>query len=238
MKAMYSVAAAAAAMISAPVAAQTITSYDVVDQGWSDTPEGPSYLGYKITYNGQFTPGRPGVFSDSYGNLTGGSGSLNDRVIDYGNTGGAHLFDINELFANTSLTFYLDNVYLMDTITLFSDWQNIGAFDVTIGNQTRTYQTGINCFNGTCPPDANVIKTALGVPLSLIPTNSFTLSNWRKNDLATADFATWTALAEVQFTGRVFMRNAVPEPATWAMLIFGFAVIGAARRRREAAAFA
>ena len=39
-------------------------------------------------------------------------------------------------------------------------------------------------------------------------------------------------IGEVQFTGTAI--NAVPEPATWAMMIGGFALAGAAARRRTA----
>jgi hypothetical protein len=46
------------------------------------------------------------------------------------------------------------------------------------------------------------------------------------------DQFTWTGLAEVRFSG------AVPEPATWAMMILGFGIVGGMVRRRatEAAA--
>jgi len=40
-------------------------------------------------------------------------------------------------------------------------------------------------------------------------------------------------IGEVQFTGTAI--NAVPEPATWAMMIGGFALAGAAARRRSTA---
>jgi hypothetical protein len=37
------------------------------------------------------------------------------------------------------------------------------------------------------------------------------------------------------FGGRISVSNAVPEPASWAMLIAGFGLVGAAMRRRSAA---
>lgn len=46
------------------------------------------------------------------------------------------------------------------------------------------------------------------------------------------DQFTWTGLAEVRIGG------IVPEPATWAMLIAGFGIVGVAARRRRAAACA
>lgn len=51
---------------------------------------------------------------------------------------------------------------------------------------------------------------------------------FRGNGVTAADFA----------VDRVFAIAAVPEPATWAMLILGFGVIGAAQRRRTSAIFA
>ncbi|QMW24536.1 PEP-CTERM sorting domain-containing protein [Sandaracinobacteroides saxicola] len=41
------------------------------------------------------------------------------------------------------------------------------------------------------------------------------------------DRFTWTGLAEARYAG------AVPEPATWAMMIAGFGLVGAATRRRR-----
>lgn len=42
------------------------------------------------------------------------------------------------------------------------------------------------------------------------------------------DQFTWTGLAEVRFGG------VVPEPASWALMIAGFGIVGAASRRRRA----
>ena len=45
------------------------------------------------------------------------------------------------------------------------------------------------------------------------------------------DQYSWTGLSEVRFDG-----TAVPEPATWAMMIGGFGMVGAALRRRRVVA--
>lgn len=44
----------------------------------------------------------------------------------------------------------------------------------------------------------------------------------------------WTMLTEVDFTGTNPTAGGVPEPASWAMLIGGFGIIGMAMRRRRA----
>jgi hypothetical protein len=46
----------------------------------------------------------------------------------------------------------------------------------------------------------------------------------------------YTGLAEVQFNGTI--SDAIPEPATWAMMIGGFGLVGAASRRRTRTALA
>ena len=43
----------------------------------------------------------------------------------------------------------------------------------------------------------------------------------------------FTGLSEVQFQGST--AGAVPEPATWAMLLAGFGLVGAVRRRQRLA---
>ena len=44
----------------------------------------------------------------------------------------------------------------------------------------------------------------------------------------------WTGLAEVAFDSQSYLSSgAVPEPESWAMLIAGFGLVGAAMRRRE-----
>ncbi|OYU15306.1 MAG: hypothetical protein CFE37_06910 [Alphaproteobacteria bacterium PA4] len=46
----------------------------------------------------------------------------------------------------------------------------------------------------------------------------------------------FTSTQIATYTGAVFNAAAVPEPASWAMLIAGFGLIGAAQRRRRAVA--
>lgn len=48
----------------------------------------------------------------------------------------------------------------------------------------------------------------------------------------------FTGLAEVAFDTRSFVTDPIPEPATWALMISGFAIAGAAARRRRGAALA
>ena len=48
----------------------------------------------------------------------------------------------------------------------------------------------------------------------------------------TGGFLTFTNSSNVQFSGQVGPVAAVPEPATWAMMIAGFGLAGAAMRRR------
>jgi hypothetical protein len=88
------------------------------------------------------------------------------------------------------------------------------------------------------PLDAGAItingnKFTAVVPLSLLPSTGFDplhygFNLWPRNGLGTND-----QIADFAPNNATLTATAVPEPASWGMLIAGFGVIGAALRRRK-----
>jgi hypothetical protein len=75
------------------------------------------------------------------------------------------------------------------------------------------------------------------VPLDLLPSTGFALADYRVNVWTQAGVGA-SHVADFAVDGGMFGINpeeaAVPEPATWALMIFGFGLAGASLRRRRA----
>ncbi|WP_199553326.1 PEPxxWA-CTERM sorting domain-containing protein [Sandaracinobacteroides hominis] len=75
--------------------------------------------------------------------------------------------------------------------------------------------------------------TGLPIPAEVVALSGtaryvkFDLLSNQDRDLPTNEAQPWTGLSEVRFAG------AVPEAATWAMMIMGFGMVGSAMRRRR-----
>lgn len=72
------------------------------------------------------------------------------------------------------------------------------------------------------------------IPWALLPTTGFdradyTFINWSRSALGSQQF-----IADLAPGDRSFTANAVPEPASWAMLIAGFGLVGSVARGRRA----
>ena len=103
-----------------------------------------------------------------------------------------------------------------------------GAFSsTTTGGASITYTSDFLNFTPTVDRDFAISLTSITLPLnaaafaSLTPTKA--LRSFRAN--STGSFSTDPAP----------LVNAVPEPTTWAMLVAGFGLVGAAARRRTIA---
>ena len=85
--------------------------------------------------------------------------------------------------------------------------------------------------------------SVMGVLLSLalLPSTGFDVADYRIN-LWTRDGSGNAHIADFAVDGGTFgvvdLRGAVPEPATWALMIAGFGAVGASLRRRRAFAVA
>lgn len=101
---------------------------------------------------------------------------------------------------------------------------NLFSARVTIGaNSATVLATG---FGPACQAFSCNVRLTLPGSLSSLSASSFRLSNF----VAQGGFAFYTALGEVEVLGRI--AGGVPEPASWAMLIAGFGMVGSAARRR------
>jgi hypothetical protein len=168
------------------------------------------------------------VPASGFGNWTYDSNTLNDGIIPTSENDNLLL----ALNSAPSINFVLDGTYNISEISILSAFQNnfipgnlVSAL-VTIGaNSAQVAATG---FGPACTAFLCNDKLVLPGSLSSLATNSFTLSNF----VAQGSFSGFTALGEVVVVGNG--ADVVPEPASWAMLIAGFGLVGAAMRRRAA----
>lgn len=118
----------------------------------------------------------------------------------------------------------------LDTPT-FSEW-------LTITNTLA----GVYYFTlGTSSPSVDftsAVLTGAGGPYALNPVATGATEFWnRENLFLDAGQYTLTISGENRDTGvlegSITIEQAVPEPATWAMMLFGFGAIGFAMRRRR-----
>lgn len=160
--------------------------------------------------------------------------TLNDGLIP---TGADDNLLLN-LPDNPSITFMLDGTYTLSEIDILSAYDeneitgNLASVVVTIGAQSAVvYNVGFGSIADTYSGfHENESLTLTGL-LASTPTDTFTLSG----------FVTYypsmyqTALGEVtvQEASMTVGGGSVPEPATWALMLTGFGLIGAVLRRRR-----
>lgn len=113
------------------------------------------------------------------------------------------------------------------------------TFDLTGLDHTTASITGswgadnssVMQINGT--PTGNVVGGFSS--LSGFTVNSGFVSGINHLDFIVTDVGVVTALRVDNIAGTANLANAIPEPATWAMLIGGFGLVGGAMRRRRGA---
>jgi PEP-CTERM motif len=165
--------------------------------------------------------------------------TLNDGLIPAGADDNLLL----NLPDNPSITFMLDGTYTLSEIDILNAYTvndipgNLVSAVVTIGAQSAVvYNVGFgsitNAYTGF---HENESLTLTGL-LASTPTDTFTLSGFVTNYPTMYQ----TALGEVTVQeasitggGGTGGGASVPEPATWAMMITGFGLIGAAMRRKR-----
>jgi len=160
--------------------------------------------------------------------------TLNDGLIP---TGADDNLLLN-LPDNPSITFMLDGTYTLSEIDILSAYDeneitgNLASVVVTIGAQSAVvYNVGFGSIADTYSGFHENESLTLAGLLASTPTDTFTLSG----------FVTYypsmyqTALGEVtvQEASMTVGGGSVPEPATWALMLTGFGLIGAVLRRRR-----
>lgn len=148
--------------------------------------------------------------------------------------------------ANTALTaFTYQNQGAADTVVLTDATGNI-LFSLATPASTPSYVASVNwaltsgnsywllqtvasnelfeAFFAALPSNADITITQSGTFANGIP-SAVTGNGWGANDY-------WAAFNDITTSGAT---GAIPEPASWAMMIAGFGLVGATMRRRRTA---
>lgn len=261
MRMFLTVTAVAALAFTAPVAAQKYvilgTGTGGVINAANPVPGLSGFAGSTVSFEfhvdtraSVFTPtaapggiGQAGVWggSVSYGQIilqgSGGLQALNRNANDLGN-----IFLINDTAVPGNANARLDQATLSSGARIFNsalvhsyDLTGPLAPDVFLSNiafgrtQVATLPTLPGLLTDLSRPDFAALLTAPGTP-------AFLSMQFRKGaPTAQNQFATLPTqtLSVGNLNFRIFQVAEVPEPASWAMLIAGFGLIGAALRRRR-----
>ncbi len=166
-------------------------------------------------------------------NLTNGSG-LAGQLHD---SNFAAMWQTNLGVNQANLVFEFDRAYALDDVAIWNyNFGNPAEFQSTILRGVKDFRLSASTDGvtyttilearlalGTGQPLAAQTFDADGVTARFVKLDI--LNNYGQGTYAERDWN--SGLSEVQFVG-----NAVPEPASWAMMIGGFALAGAAMRRR------
>lgn len=206
-----------AAAVPAAAVQLTVTSYDM--RNGNGQAVGGSFNYWDRNYTGTGSTTTDGAA------LAGGTGDLTDgysevlawNAVENGAGTGPYVGWLASGVLNPVVTFH------------FTGGPTINTINITLDN------SGIG---GVLAPGAILIdgvSTAFTAPV-FVGTVSFTglsLSGGSHTVEFQQQPGNWAFISEVSFFG-----NAVPEPATWALMIAGFGMVGAAARRRNHARIA
>lgn len=150
-----------------------------------------------------------------FGAAFGGSGN------GYGNNGTALVGNASGSFAGLNGTF-------------------ASVSDISLGAFANPYTSNPFVSFGTNPitlnfTDASYTRSGLGTSLTITGLASFSNGNPLDNSIGTFSLATSSQDGSPTAIDFTFTSNAstVPEPASWAMMVGGFGMLGAAMRRRR-----
>lgn len=143
-------------------------------------------------------------------------------------------------FNGTTATAF-EGVQYLDLVG-FSPSGSIAQTFATVAGQTYTLTFGYsnNAFSG---PNSRSAEVRIGSNLLDIITHSTATANNLNWSIYTTNFVASDALTKLSFIGSgdsnagilldAVSVNAVPEPATWGMMILGIGAVGGALRRRR-----
>lgn len=213
---LTSIALISTAAAAAPI---TVLNYSTPNgNGTATTGSGFNY--WDLAYNGSGSTTTDGAA------LSGGTGDLTDGVI------APEVWFLTENFAGTGpYVGWAADVTPNPTLTFnFTGIPTIGSINIHLDNSGE---------GGVFAPSSiliNGVNTAFTAPtFGTAGFVNFTGLSLTGNSL-TLQFlqsSRWVFVSEVGFDGSV--STAVPEPATWALMIGGFGLVGAASRRRRTA---
>lgn len=184
------------------------TAFEAASKGLIATFSGPSASRTIVTPNGTTPYGAYAYSPNPYdGNGYFAVGAAPSALTLAGMSG--QLFSSISFFVGT-----LDNYNLVDLLD--SSGNVIQSFD-----GTQMY----NDPNGAAPPRGDAQSSAINRRVTFTGTNGTAYNGIRFSNLGSGNQS--FEFDNVSFTA------SVPEPATWAMMIIGFGLIGAAMRRRH-----
>jgi len=184
----------------------------------TDVPFLVSAAPQNSSYSGLWLAGAPGT----------AAGTLTVDLSSMAITGQATFYALlNNIYGTEGANEY--NITIETTSGLHKTYQAIGGIDTRDYNQ-NTYTN--NIASTTTEWYANNTGQRYDVRVFTLPTafatetiKSFTIEQVNSQDLA--------LFAGLTFSDSAPVFGAVPEPATWAMMIAGFGLVGAAMRRRN-----
>lgn len=160
--------------------------------------------------------------------FTGSAGSINGSLTGGGSLVGAPTFGT---FATSGQQFY-DNQFNAFTVSFTSAIAAFGFYGTDVGDVRSPLEITLDA-GLTSQRNFTVANTINGANASLLfwgvtdVTNPFTTVTFGRSGADRFGFDDLTVGDARQVTG------AVPEPATWAMMLVGFGLIGATVRRRK-----
>jgi hypothetical protein len=232
------------------LAALSVTAFSAVAQaapfiyfGENQNPGG-GVSGDPVTARASFLSALSGVNTEDFESLpagqtpstvlafTGTNGTINATL-----TGGGAInnFPNTGAYATSGVQYY-DNQFNAYTISFSSAVAAFGFYGTDIGDVGEALTVVLGYANGgsatlTVPNTVNGNNGSLLFYGIIDTANPFTSVTFNQSGADRFGFDDLT----IGDVGQVTNPPAVPEPATWAMMLTGFGLVGAAARRRKAA---